>query len=283
MSAHREQTLRMRAYLLMTLLALGTALSACGGDVAGAGDDPRQPSSNADAAVPGAGTLRDEDAPGTAAPRTGQEPDAGTGQQPRGPLTELRGTADSDPQMYGTMTEAHGDGSAEPLLLHAPSLPERWRLVDPDGPHFVRSVCGVQLDPVKPRDAAQRRWGQVEEFVYLESEVHVFAEAEAHGLVHRVADALPGCRGYGVLGDGREVPYGEGDVNVVVEAWRPDGEAGGLKDWVFLTETTEETGQVRHVALRDLDDGWHWVSLATTVQPQLDRAVLVDAVAQAGA
>lgn len=277
--------MRLRTCLLMTLLALGTALSACGGDVAGAGK-LQQPSSNADAAVPGAGTFRDEDASGTAAPTTDTAPDVGSGaagEQAAGPLTELRGSADTDPQMHGAMTAAHGDGSAEPLLLAGPVLPEGWRLVDPDGPHFVRSVCGVQLDPVKPRDAAQRRWGLVEEFTYLDSEVHLFAEAEAHGLVGQVEDALEGCDGYGVLADGREVGYGEGEVNVVVETWRPEGGHGDVEDWIFLTETTEETGQVRHVALRDLEDGWHWMSLVSTLQPDLDRSVLVDAVAQAGA
>lgn len=276
--------MRMRTCLLMTLLALGTALSACGGDVAGSGEDPgQQPSSNADAAVPGAGSFRDEDASGTAAPTTGATPGSSSQEQAAGPLTELRGFADTDPQMYGTMTAAHGDGSAEPLLLAKPVLPEGWRLVDPDGPHFVRSVCGVQLDPVKPRDAAQRRWGQVEEFTYLESEVHLFTEAGAHGLVGQVEDALATCEGYGVLADGREVAYGEGEVNVVVEPWRPEDGSADVEDWVFLTETTEESGQVRHIALRDVEDGWHWMSLVTNLQPELDRAVLVDATAQAGA
>lgn len=272
--------MRMRTALLMTLLALGTALSACGGDVPDAGDD-QQPSSNADAAVPGAGSFRDEDPSGTAAPLTGTA-GSGSEEQARGPLTEVRGTEDSDPQTYGTMTAAHGDGSAEPMLLARPSLPERWRLVDADGPHFVRSVCGVQLDPVKPRDAAQRRWGLVEEFVYLESEVHLFAEPEGQGLAGQVAEALPDCQGYGVLADGREVEHGEGEVNVTVEAWQPEGDAS-LEEWVFFTETTEETGQVRHVALRDVGGGWHWMSLVATLHPDLDRSLLADAAAQLGA
>ncbi len=281
MSAHRERTVRLRTCLLMTLLALGTALSACGGDTNGTGH-AGQPSSNADAAVPGAGSLRDEDAPGTAAPTEGTAPGGGSAGQMSGGLTELRGTVDSDPQMYGTMTEQHGDGTAEPQLLADPALPDRWRLVDPDGPHFVRSVCGVQLDPVKPRDAAQRRWGLVEEFVYLESEVHLFTEPEGHGLAGQVAGVLPDCQGYGVLADGREVEHGKGDVNVTVESWAPEGDAS-LQDWVFFTETSEETGQVRHVALRDVADGWHWMSLVATMHPDLDRSLLADAAAQLGA
>lgn len=271
--------MRLRTCLLVTLLALGTALSACGGDTDGTGH-AGQPPSDADAAVPGAGSSRDEDAPGTAAPT---QDTAGHGsEEARGPLTEVRGTEGSDPQTYGTMTAAHGDGSAEPMLLARPSLPERWRLVDADGPHFVRSVCGVQLDPVKPRDAAQRRWGLVEEFVYLESEVHLFTEPEAHDLAGQVAEALTGCQGYGVLADGREVEHGKGDVNVTVESWAPEGDAP-LKEWVFFTETSEETGQVRHVALRDVEDGWHWMSLVATMHPDLDRSLLADAAAQLGA
>ncbi len=226
--------------------------------------------------MPGAASSGDEDAPGTAPPGTTPQP--GSSGRTADGLTELRGTADTDPQMYGAMVAEHGDGSAEPLLLHDPALPDRWRLVDPDGPHFVRTVCGVQLDPVKPRDAAQRRWGLVEDFTYLESEVHVFAEPEAHGLVGRVADALAGCEGYGVDADGREVSSGEGEVSVDVEAWDPG--QGGLDGWVFLTETTEETGQVRHVALRDLEEGWHWMSLVSTLNAGLDREVLVEAAAQ---
>ena len=57
-----------------------------------------------------------------------------------------------------------GDGSAEPLLLTDPPLGEDWQVVEPDGPMFVQTVCGVQLDPVQPRDAAHRRWGWVENF-----------------------------------------------------------------------------------------------------------------------
>lgn len=198
-----------------------------------------------------------------------------------GPLTELRGSADSDPQMFGSMTQEYGDGSAEPILLSALELPERWRLVDPDGPHFVQTVCGVQLDPVMPRDAAQRRWGLVEDFIYLDSEVHLFTEEEAHGLVGQVGEALEACEGYGVTEGGDEAEYGEGDYNVSIERWQP--EESGMQDWLFFTETTEETGMVRHVAMRDLPDGWHWVSLVSYYGSSVERMQLTDAVAQSGA
>lgn len=248
MSAHRERTPRLRACLLMTLLALGTALSACGGDVAGTGT-AQQPASDADAAVP---SSRDEDASGTVAPSTAATPD-GAARTAEGPLTELRGSVGDDPAMHAAMTAQHGDGSAEPQLLAGPALPDRWRLADPDGPHFARSVCGVQLDPVKPRDAAQRRWGLAEEFTYLESEVHLFAEPAGHGLAGRAAEALAGCDGYGVLPDGREVDHGEGEVNVLVEAWRPEG-ARGADAWVLFTETENaHMVQLGHPQLFDPD------------------------------
>ncbi|RIK16013.1 MAG: hypothetical protein DCC50_06335 [Acidobacteria bacterium] len=183
-------------------------------------------------------------------------------------FVELRGEGDA---FHAAMTD--GDGSAEPQLLTDPPLGDGWQVVEADGPMFVQTVCGVQLDPVQPRDAAHRRWGLVEEFTYLTSEVHLFAGRAGEGIAEQVADALEGCDGFGVDEDGTEVASGSGDYEVTVTPLE-----GLPEPWVGWTETTEGAGLVRHNALRDVDGGWHWVSAYGSLGAPADPDLLVGAV-----
>lgn len=174
-------------------------------------------------------------------------------------------------QPYASMVE--GDGTAADQLLQPSGLPTPpWRPVSPDGPWFVQTVCGVQMDPVEPRDAAATRWSWVENAQYLTSEVHLFDEAEAHHLTSQVADALEACEGYGVDAYGEEVEAGEGETQVSVEA-----EGSLVPGWTFWTERTEGTGMVRQNALRDVDGGWHWVSQVSYFGNELDPELLIRA------
>lgn len=266
----------MRLGLRLTgLLLTGALLSACGtggGDAApGAGrtsapDGTPVPTSSPDAGGVTAGSAGGTD-PAGASPSM---PVAGSNAPPG--FVELRGEGDT---FHAAMTE--GDGSAEPLLLSDPPLPQEWQVVEADGPKFVQTVCGVQLDPVEPRDAAHRRWGWVAGFTYLTSEVHLFDDPEGHGLAAQTAEALGSCDGYGLDERGKEVPQGRGiyQVDVAPITGLPSG-------WVGFTETTVGTGMVRHSALADVDGGWHWVSVVGYEGAEADLDLLRSAVESAG-
>lgn len=265
----------MRTQLRFTGLVLISALlAACGVGVRGAGQGTTSSSAPDGTPVHSSSSQTSGSSAGSA---EGSDPASTTGRPVAGSnappgFVELRGSGDS---LVAVMTE--GDGSAEPLLLTDPPLDEAWQVVEPDGPMFVQTVCGVQLDPVQPRDAAHRRWGWVVSFTYLTSEVHTFAEPQAHGLAAETAAALEGCDGYGLDGDGKEVPLGQGVHQVAVE--RLEGLPQG---WVGWTETTGEDELVRHNALRDVDGGWHWVSVASYVGLEPDVEVLRAALGSAG-
>ena len=207
-------------------------------------------------------------APATATPSL---PVAGSN-APAG-YVELRGEGDN---FHAAMTE--GDGEAEPMLLTDPPLSQEWQVVEADGPKFVQTVCGVQLDPVEPRDAAHRRWGWVENFTYLTSEVHLFSQ-DGGGVDAATAidTALEGCTGFGLDKDGKELSSGSGTYEVTVE--RLDGLPQG---WVGWTEVTEGEGMVRHNALRDVEGGWHWISVVGYLGADSDADLLVAAVKSAG-
>ncbi|WP_022920400.1 hypothetical protein [Ornithinimicrobium pekingense] len=149
-----------------------------------------------------------------------------------------------------------GDGSALALVPTSLELPTAWAPAPPDGPHWRTEVCGVQLDPVEPVDAAQRRWAYLDAG-YLESEVHLFPGVHGRDAARAAVEAVASCDGYGVAEDGSEVGQGDGEVDVSVTPvpGAPDG-------WTVWTETTEQTGMVRHVALAPLETGWHWFSHA---------------------
>jgi hypothetical protein len=149
-----------------------------------------------------------------------------------------------------------GDGSALLVVPTALDLPPDWSPVPPDGPHFRTEVCGVQLDPATPVDAAQRRWAYLDA-EYLESEVHLFADDQGRRAAEDAAAAVTGCQGYGVAEDGTETELGRGELDVTVQqvAGAPDG-------WTVWTETTSATGMVRHIALAPVRGGWHWMSHA---------------------
>lgn len=270
-----EEEEEVRTQLRLTGLVLISALlAACGGGVRGAGqgttsssapDGTPVHSSSSEISGASAGSAEGTDPAGTT-----DRPVAGSNAPPG--FVTLRGSGDS---LLAVMTD--GDGSAEPLLLTDPPLGEDWQVVEPDGPMFVQTVCGVQLDPVQPRDAAHRRWGWVENFTYLTSEVHTFTEPEAQRVATDTAAALRDCDGYGLDGTGKEVPSGQGVHQVSVER------LGGLPEgWVGWTETTGEGELVRHNAIKDVDGGWHWVSVASFVGLEPDVEVLRAALAGAG-
>lgn len=146
-----------------------------------------------------------------------------------------------------------GDGSAHALVLESLRLPEGWTKAPPDGPRYRTEVCGVQLDPEEPVDAVQRRW-VYSDIQYLESEVHLFPTSSGQEAAASVEEAVVGCEGYGVGADGAETPLGQGEYDVTIQVH--DGPQG----WTVWTETTEETGMVRHIALAPVQHGWHWMS-----------------------
>ena len=147
-----------------------------------------------------------------------------------------------------------GDGSALAVLPDVLDLPAGWRPAPADGPHARTTVCGVDLDPVRPADAAQRRWifGEAQ---YLEAEGHLFSGTEGGAAAQAAVDTVRTCAGYGLRPDGTETDLGEGAYNVEIEVI-PDPPAG----WTAWTETTTETGMVRHIALAPDDSGWLWMS-----------------------
>lgn len=147
-----------------------------------------------------------------------------------------------------------GDGTALGLVPEVLELPPDWSAAPPDGPHYRTEVCGVQLDPQQPVDAVQRRWAYLDA-EYLESEVHLFADDRGRQAAAAALEAVASCPGYGVAEDGSETALGAGELDVTVTQvpGAPDG-------WAVWSETTEETGMVRHVALSPVDGGWHWMS-----------------------
>lgn len=219
------------------LVGVAVVMGACG---------TATPSSSGPDGTPAPRTLPDAAAQGTAA-------SGGTGDVPRTsapPRPRLAVDAGEPGLMPG------GDGSALTAVPTSLELPADWAPVPPDGPHFRTEVCGVQLDPIRPVDAAQRRWAYLDA-EYLESEIHLFADDRGRQAALDAAAAVSGCEGYGVAEDGTETELGGGELDVTVEPvlGAPDG-------WTVWTETTEGTGMVRHVALAPVDGGWHWMSHA---------------------
>ncbi|MGO0576992.1 hypothetical protein [Ornithinimicrobium panacihumi] len=268
--------LRLTGVVLAT--ALLTACANTEGGVTPVTDEPSAPGGSTPDGTPAVtdSPARGEDAAAedqASAAASPSQPVAGSN-APAG-YVELRGDGDS---FHAAMTE--GDGSAEPMLLTDPPLDEQWQVVEADGPKFVQTICGVQMDPVEPRDAAHRRWGWVENFTYLTSEVHLFDEADAHGLAEEAGRALSGCEGFGVSDDGLEVPQGDGRYEVTV-----DPLPGLPSGWVGWTETTEAEGDtpelIRHNALRDVEGGWHWVSVSGALGEDPGPTILVDALESA--
>ena len=182
------------------------------------------------------------------------------------PTTDSSTTAEHE--FIGSMHG--GDGSAAAQLLRDPNLPADWREVPADGPHYRTEVCGVQLDPEQPRDAAQVRWGSTNLLTYLESEVHLFEPGIGAELASAVDRALD-CPGYGINAAGEELPFGEGEINVQVQ--RLDGAPA---PWIAWTETTQESGMIRHLAIAPVEDGWHWLSVVDLAGDD-HRQVLLDA------
>ncbi len=267
-----EEEADVRTQMRLTgLVLIGALLGACGGDGT-PGSAQGQRTSSADG-TPAASSSSEASGDGAVGSAEGSDPAAGPVAGSNAPpgFVELRGEGDD---AHAAMTD--GDGSAEALLLTDPPVGEAWQVVEADGPKFVQTVCGVQLDPVQPRDAAHRRWGWVEGFTYLTSEVHTFAEPEGQGLAADAAHALEECDGYGLDADGKEVADGAGVHQVDVEPFvgLPDG-------WVGWTETTVGEGMVRHNALRDVDGGWHWVSVVGYVGSEPDAELLRAAVESA--
>lgn len=168
-----------------------------------------------------------------------------------------------------------GDGSALELVPTTLRLPADWSSAPADGPHYRTQVCGVDLDPEKPVDAAQRRWAY-SDAAYLESEVHLFADDAGRAAAEQAAAAVTGCRGYGVREDGTETALGEGDLDVAITPV-----PGAPEGWTVWTETTEGTGMVRHVALAPVAGGWHWMSVADLLG-RTDPQVLLDVLPTTG-
>ncbi|WP_162803116.1 hypothetical protein [Ornithinimicrobium avium] len=272
MDIHEEEAGVRTQMRLTGLVLISALLGACGGG--GAPDAAQGQRTSSPDGTPAASSSSEASGDGAVGSAEGSDPAAGPVAGSNAPpgFVELRGEGDD---AHAAMTD--GDGSAEALLLTDPPVGEAWQVVEADGPKFVQTVCGVQLDPVQPRDAAHRRWGWVEGFTYLTSEVHTFAEAEGQGVAAKTAAALEDCDGYGLDGEGREVASGQGVHQVEVDRLGelPEG-------WVGWTETTVGAGLVRHNALRDVDDGWHWVSVVSHAGPDPDVEVLRDAVDSAG-
>ncbi|MGD8148498.1 hypothetical protein [Ornithinimicrobium sp. Y1694] len=207
----------------------------------------RTPSSTDPGGTTGSTVSAGAAAEGSAAPVDTTSAPATTATGPIGPVEG------GEP---GLMPE--GDGSALAEVLPILDLPQEWRPFPPDGPRYRTEVCGVQLDPVQPADAAQRRW-HFKDAQFLESEVHLFASGsdaeEATAAALDATEAVRECPGYGVAEDGSEVAYGTGEYDVTITP--VDGAPQG---WTAWTETTEQTGMVRHIALAPLPTGWHWTS-----------------------
>lgn len=168
-----------------------------------------------------------------------------------------------------------GDGSAVAALPVALDLPIGWRPVPPDGPHARTTVCGVDLDPVRPADAAQRRWvfGEAQ---YLEAEAHVFSGTEGGTAAETAVDTVRTCAGYGLRADGAETSLGDGEYNVEIDVVT-EAPAG----WTVWSETTIETGMVRHIALAPDDSGWLWMS-HVDVLGTADAELLLSVLPEAG-
>ncbi|WP_151526219.1 hypothetical protein [Serinicoccus kebangsaanensis] len=263
----------MRVWTQIAGVLLGAALLASCASTQGEGTSPKDRDTPGASSSSSASDTTSEGAAGAeqeGAPATPSTPVAGSN-APDG-YVELRGEgADA----HAAMTD--GDGTAEPQLLREPPLPEAYETVEADGPKFVQQICGVQLDPVEPSDAAHRRWGDESTFTQVTSEVHTFADDTGAQVAEQVTDAVQGCAGYALTEDGEEVELGAGAYDVTVEAGPVE-----VDGWTTWTERTEGVGQVRHYAFRAVDGGWHWVGYGNTTGAPLDLELFASVLRQAG-
>ncbi len=112
-------------------------------------------------------------------------------------------SAASTPPPTGTAAPSNvstlpgGNGTAMRLVLPTSALPAGWADAEPrETGGYRMTVCGVDLEPASPLDAAQRRWQRAASGPFLEQHVRVYSGHTARDVVARLRAALPACSSY---------------------------------------------------------------------------------------
>lgn len=113
------------------------------------------------------------------------------------PTETATATASPSPDPTAVTTLPGGNGMALPLMLDDSFLPAGWNRTEPrDSGGFRMTVCGVDLEPAPPIDAAAARWQQTPTGPWLEQHVRVYDDPTARNVLAALKEALPGCERY---------------------------------------------------------------------------------------
>lgn len=113
------------------------------------------------------------------------------------PATPTTSTTPTAPDPTEVSTLPGGNGMALPLLLSENFLPAAWSITTPrDSGGFRMTICGVDIEPAEPIDAAAKRWQQTPTGPFLEQHVRVYDNSTARDVLAALKAAIPGCRQY---------------------------------------------------------------------------------------